>query len=62
MENILPETHDTTFYLNQGKIMKELHRIDDIPRLDEVKDLGVFISEDLIDQIVEDIQQMHGIR
>lgn len=62
IENVLVETHNTTFYLNQAKIMKELHSIDDIPRLEEAKDLVVFISEDLVDQIVEDIQQKHGIR
>lgn len=64
LENTLLETHDVTFYFNQEKILREFHgsESDDIPILEDIKDLQQFESEDFIDKIVEKIQIKHDIR
>lgn len=64
LENILLETHDVTFYFHQAKILNEFlgSESDDIPTLEENKDLQQFESEDFIDKVLEKIQIKHGIR
>ncbi|VDI72047.1 Hypothetical predicted protein [Mytilus galloprovincialis] len=64
LENTLLETHDVTFYFNQEKILREFYgsESDDIPILEDIKDLQQFESEDFIDKVVEKIQIKHDIR
>ncbi|VDI36365.1 Hypothetical predicted protein [Mytilus galloprovincialis] len=62
LEDVFMETHDITFYINHLKPKKDFRSIDDIPTIEEVKDLKEFRKEDFIDQVIEEVQTQYGIR